>query len=137
MADIQRWAEADGHAIEPHGVEISPELADLARTRYPQWAERIHTANAHGWMPPQRFDVVRTGLDYVPERSRPAYVAHLMDHVVAPGGRLVVGVQNLSDDDPLPERLAEWGSPVTGSSRREHTRPGLSYVVLWIDSPGR
>ncbi len=137
MADVQRWAEADGHAIEPYGVEISPELADLARTRYPQWTERIHTANAHGWMPPQRFDVVRTGLDYVPARSRPAYVAHLMDHVVAPGGRLVVGVQNLSDDDPLPERLAAWGFPVTGSSRREHTRPGLSYVVLWIDSPGR
>ncbi|GAB3244837.1 methyltransferase domain-containing protein [Nocardioides dilutus] len=135
MADLQRWAAAEEHAIEPHGVEISAKLADLARARCPQWADRIHTANANGWMPPRRYDFVRTGLDYVPAGSRPAYLQHLADHVVAPGGRLIIGVHNLPDDDELADDLARWGLPVDGVSRRPHAQPGLAYTIHWIDTP--
>ena len=137
MEDLRRWAAADGHAIEPHGVEISAKLADLARERCPQWADRIHTANADDWIPPHRFDFVRTGLDYVPRGSRAAYVHHLIEHVVAPGGRLIIGVQNLPEDDPLAGELASWGCPVDGVIRRPHTRPGLAYTVYWVDAPTR
>jgi len=135
MEDVQRWAAVDGHAIEPHGVDISAKLADLACVRYPQWAERIHTANANGWTPPRHYDFVRTGLDYVPSASRRAYLQHLLDHVVAPGGRLIIGVHNLAQNDPLAEDLAHWGHKVAGFSRRAHARPGLGYVVHWIDAP--
>jgi SAM-dependent methyltransferase len=135
MEDAQRWAAADGHDIEPHGVDISAKLADLARARCPQWADRIHTANASGWAPPTRYDFVRTGLDYVPLASRAAYVQHLLDHVVAPGGRLIIGVHNLPGDDPIASDLARWGHPVAGVSRRPHGRPGLAYTIHWIDAP--
>lgn len=134
MEDLQRWAAADGHAIEPYGVDIGARLADLARARYPDWADRVHTANANGWMPPRRFDFVRTGLDYVPATARPAYIQHVIDHVVAPGGRLIIGAHNLADDDPLADDLARWGHSVAGVSRRPHSRPGLSYTVHWIDA---
>lgn len=135
MEDVRRWAAADGHAIEPHGVEISSKLADLARDRCPQWADRIHTANADGWLPPQRFDFVRTGLDYVPHTCRAAYLTHLMEHVVAPGGRLIIGVQNQAEDDALADELTGWGYPADGVSRRPHPRPGLAYTVYWVDAP--
>lgn len=135
MEDIQRWAAANSHAIEPHGVEISAKLADLARVRCPQWADRIHTANANGWVPPRQYDFVRTGLDYVPSASRPAYIQHLLDRVVAPGGRLIIGVHNLAQDDPVAGDLARWGHQVAGVSRRPHARPGLGYTIHWIDAP--
>jgi len=135
MEDLQRWAVADGHAIEPYGVDISAGLADLARVRCPKWADRIHTANANGWMPPIRYDFVRTGLDYVPAASRQAYLQHLMDHVVAPGGRLIIGVHNLAEDDPLADDLARWGHPANGVSRRTHALPELTYTIHWIDAP--
>lgn len=135
MEDVQRWAAADGHEIEPHGVDISAKLADLARARYPQWADRIHTANANGWIPPCRYDYVRTGLDYVPSTSRQAYLEHLLDYVVAPDGRLIIGTHNLVEEDPLAEDLARWGHHVAGVSRRPHARPGLTYTIHWIDAP--
>lgn len=134
MEDVCRWAAADGHTVEPHGVDISAKLADLARSRCPQWADRIHTANAHGWLPPRRYDFVRTGLDYVPAIARAAYVRHLMEHVVTPGGRLIVGVHSLAEDDPLPGDLALWGHPVAGVSRRPHARSELAYTVYWVDA---
>ena len=135
MEDIQRWAAANSHAIQPHGVEISAKLADLARGRYPQWADRIHTANANGWRPPRRYDFVRTGLDYVPTASRPAYIHHLLDKVVAPGGRLIIGVHNLAPESSLADDLARWGHQIAGASHRPHARSGLEYTIHWIDRP--
>ena len=37
---------------EPHGVDISPALAELARRRLPQWEGRIWTGDAVDWSPP-------------------------------------------------------------------------------------
>lgn len=68
-------------------------------------------------MPPLRYDFVRTGLEYVPFALRPAYLQHLLDQVVAPGGRLIVGVHNLAKNDPLAQDLARWGHQVAGVSR--------------------
>jgi SAM-dependent methyltransferase len=136
MESLHTWAAGRGLAVEPYGVEISPRLAELARRRLPQWADRVWTANAATWRPPRRFDVVRTGLEYVPYDRQPAYVAHLLDHVVAPGGRLVVGKNNERAADPSwAERLGEWGFPVAGELRVPHDHPGLVRTVVWLDRP--
>jgi hypothetical protein len=94
MESVHDWAAERDLRVEPYGVEISARLADLARRRYPQWAGRIWTANAAAWTPPERWDFVRTGLEYVPADSQQRFVGHLLDHVVAPGGRLIVGKNN-------------------------------------------
>jgi len=70
MESTARWSRAKGLEIEPYGLDISPELAAVARSRLPEWAERIFVGNALGWAPPFRFDVVRTGLEYVPPSRR-------------------------------------------------------------------
>ena len=128
MESMRRWAGA-----EPYGLEISPELAALARRRLPQWADRIWVGNASRWRPAQRFDVVRTGLDYVPAPRRRDLVQHLLSYC----GRLVIGVFNEERADRALEReVASWGYRVAGRVEREHTHPLLAYRAFWIDSAG-
>jgi trans-aconitate methyltransferase len=87
MECLVRWTT---HRIEPFGLDLSPAVADLARWRLPQWADRIFVGNALTWQPPRRFDFVRTELVYVPMQRQPAFIRRLLDDVVAPGGRLIV-----------------------------------------------
>ncbi|MFC1440443.1 class I SAM-dependent methyltransferase [Streptacidiphilus sp. N1-10] len=165
METLTEWAAERGTVIDPYGVDISPRLAALARQRCPQWADRIWSANAMGWQPPRRFDIVRTGLDYVPPATRPAYLKHLMTRVLVPGGRLIVGVFNEETDrDTLEQEVASYGSSilaggpssgspwsggpssgslwsggpscVTGRTRRPHRHPALSYKAFWISDKG-
>ena len=135
---LAQWVE-DGRDVEPYGVEISAALADLARRRCPQWADRIWTANALGWQPPRTFDLVRTGLDYVPESRRPDLVRHLLEHVVAPGGRLLVGVTNERRGRPgLADALRGcWGFRVAGGVTSDHPHDAVVRTVHWLDrEPG-
>lgn len=136
MESVARWSAEDGVPLEPYGVDISAALVDLARRRCPQWADRFWVGNAREVDPGRRFDFVRTGLDYVPARTIGAYVARLLRDLVAPGGRLIVGMFNEETDlDTTADRLRELGYRIAGSASRPHRAPGLSYKVAWLDRP--
>ncbi|MEN3356116.1 MAG: hypothetical protein V7637_98 [Mycobacteriales bacterium] len=136
MESLVAWAAADGSTIEPYGVDISAGLADLARRRCPRWADRIFNANAATWRPPRRFDVVRTGLEYVPASHAGPYLRHLFDEVVAPGGRLIIGVYNEERDlSTTEDRVRALGYAVTGRTARPHRHPAIAYKALWLDTP--
>jgi SAM-dependent methyltransferase len=138
MESVHRWGSEDGVSLEPYGVDISAALADLARQRCPQWADRIWTANALGWHPPRRFDYVRTGLDYVPSARRADLVHHLLEHVVADHGRLLVGVTNEErGQQGLADALRGWGFAVAGTATRPHRHEALERTVHWIDGEAR
>jgi SAM-dependent methyltransferase len=124
MECAARWLAEDGYRIEPYGLEILPELAALARRRLPEWAARIFVGNAIEWVPPQRFDFVRTGLEYVPNRLRPQLVRHLLEAMVAPGGRLVIGAHTELRDTPpqLEAEVASWGFRVSGRAEVPHAQ---------------
>jgi SAM-dependent methyltransferase len=137
------WADEKGHRIEPYGLDISTGLIELARKRLPQWADRLFVGNAIDWDPPQRYEFVRTGLEYVPQRRRADLIRRLLERVVQPGGRLIIGTCNegkASDEDRSERRSTEematdWGFKVSGRVERPHFRdPRLVYRVLWIDS---
>ncbi|WP_194923310.1 class I SAM-dependent methyltransferase [Catenulispora pinisilvae] len=135
MDTLTGWAADAGIAIEPFGVEISAKLAQLAQDQHPAWADRIWTANAAAWSPPRRFDIVRTGLDYVPAPRRPSYLAHLHANIPAPGGRLVVGAFNEeSGQEILEQQVSALGYRIAGRTRAVHPHPALSYKAFWIDS---
>jgi SAM-dependent methyltransferase len=138
MRTLTDWAGAAGKAVEPHGVEISAPLAGLARAQQPQWADRIWCANAFGWTPPRRFEVVRTGLDYVPAAFRGDYLRHLLEHVVAPGGRLIVGAFNEeTEQDTLERQVAGLGHRIAGRTTAAHRHPAVSYKAFWIENQPR
>lgn len=134
MASVKAWAAERGLAVEPYGVELSAPLATLARSRNPEWSDRIWTANADGWLPPMRFDFVRTGLEYVPPSRREAFVRHLLEHVVAPGGRLVIGKNNEDRGrSAIADHLRAWGWTEVQEVRRPHAHPEVEMSVVWVE----
>jgi SAM-dependent methyltransferase len=137
MECLHRWAAEDGVSLEPWGVEISAGLAELARERLPRWRERIFVANAGEWVPPRRFDYVRTSVGYAPPGRRASLLRHLMEHAVSPGGRLIVGVFNEEVDRRTTRLEAEsWGFVVSGETERPHPNtPRLVRRAFWIDVP--
>ncbi len=143
MECMQRWARERGKVVEPNGLDIAPELAALARSRLPHWAERIFVGNVIDWQPPLRFDFVRTGLEYVPLRRQRDLVERLLREVGAPDGRLIVGTFNEERDElrtaaSLEAVIAGWGFTIVGRSERPHYHDDrLLYRVLWIDGPQR
>lgn len=139
MECVQAWAAESGVDLEPWGLEISPELAALARRRLPQWSDRIFVGNALDWRPPRRFDFVRTNIDYVPAHRRPEFLHHLLGRVAAPQGRLIVGVFNEEiEGRALEAAVSSWGFQIAGRTERAH--PDTSKLVrraLWIDASAR
>ena len=128
MESMARWGD-----IRPYGLEISPELAAVARIRLPRWADRIWVGNAIAWGPPHSFDVVRTHVDYVPVPRRPALVEHLLSYA----GRLVIGVFNEERETRwLENEIAALGFAISGRSERPHPHPQLAYRAFWIDAGG-
>jgi SAM-dependent methyltransferase len=139
METLVGWCRERGHSVEPYGLDIAPELAELARRRLPSWADRIFVGNAIDWLPPRRFDFVRTGLEYVPPPRQRDLVERLLRDLVAPGGRLIIGVYSEERDatrlGPAEEdRVASWGWRIAGRAERAHRRDNrLVYRVFWID----
>jgi SAM-dependent methyltransferase len=121
--------------VEPYGLDLSPELVELARRRLPKWGDRIFVGNALHWQPPRRFEFARTGLDYVPQRRR----RELVDHLLTFCDRLIVGVFPEHEDERTTEELLRgWGFRIAGRSERANRRkPGMEYRVLWIDAKSR
>ncbi|WP_331759611.1 class I SAM-dependent methyltransferase [Streptomyces anulatus] len=138
MESLAAWAARDGITIEPYGVDISQALVDLARERCSQWTTRIWHANAMGWTPPRTFALVRTGLDYVPPTLREDYVQHLLTNIVAPGGRLIIGIFNEErEQNALEADVTAMGYAVGGRVTAPHRHPGVLYKAFWIDAPGQ
>ena len=126
---LTRWTP---HPIDPYGLDIAPELVELARRRLPDWADRFFVGNALRWTPPHRFTFVRTGLEYVPRHRRRELVEHLLSFC----DRLIVGVFNEEvEARPTEEAIRSWGYRIAGRSERTHRwKPQIDYRVVWIDS---
>ena len=133
MASVHDWGHERGLNVEPYGVEISPRLAELARRRYPHWADRVWTSNAASWVPPRRFDVVRTGLEYVPDDRQSAFVEHLLDHVVAPVVASWSGSPTSAPTGDVRRPAGRVGWIVAGEVRVPHEHYGLERTVVWVD----
>lgn len=126
---LPRWTP---HNLDRYGLDIAPELVDLARRRVPGLTDRLWVGNALDWEPPHRFTYVRTGLEYVPSHRRRELVERLLGWC----DRLIIGVFNEERHArPTEGLLRSWGYAIDGRSERANRRkPGIDYRVLWIDS---
>ena len=120
------------HELDLYGLDISPELVDLAERRLPQLADRLLVGNALTWRRGTSFDFVRTNLDYVPAHRR----RQLFENLLAQADRLIVGVFNEQvHERPTEELVASWGYKIAGRSERTNLRkPQVDYRVLWVDN---
>jgi SAM-dependent methyltransferase len=111
---MARWAAEVGVELDPYGVDIAPELVARAGQDHPDLADHFFVGDALTWVHPagQRFDLVHVLLDVVTPDLHHALIQHQLDHVVAPGGRLV---------------LSEYGEPPMGrSAEAQVTRAGFT-----------
>lgn len=128
MECLPHWTSFE---LELYGLDISPELAELARQRLPDWADRIFVGNALTWDAPRTFTFARTALDFVPRSRRQQLVERLLGFAE----RVVIGVFNEHESEQTTEdEIDSWGLPIAGRSVRLNPwKPGMEYRVLWID----
>jgi len=84
------WTAERGFQIEPFGLDLSDKLVNLAKKRLPQYADNFFVGNAMTWVPPRRFDFVRTELVYVPAEHEREYVRFIIENHLNPDGKLLV-----------------------------------------------
>jgi len=137
MESVHRWGATRNLNIEPYGLDIVPESVDLARRRLPQWADRIYVGNIRTWQPADdRFDFVLIRPEYAPAGRSADMVRHLINHVLKPGGRLIVFVgTEEAQVRSVEASITDHGLVVHG--RVEVPHPKDNRVVrrlFWIDS---
>ena len=122
------WAQEEGLVIRPHGIDLVPELVELARQRFPARHDCFEVANAFYWQPRRQYDFVRTNIEYVPEPDLTTFIRR-QRAAVAPGGRLIVShYRNPDEPEQDPGAAIEWaGYRVAGRA----SAPGVS--VAWTD----
>jgi SAM-dependent methyltransferase len=94
------WMAECGLTLDPYGVDYSARLVALARQRLPAHSNHLFVANAWDWLPPRRFDAVRTELAYVPPELHRAFIERLLDRYLAPGGTLLLAEYRRAEPPP-------------------------------------
>jgi hypothetical protein len=138
MECLSSWALEKGIHLEMYGLELDPDLAAVARRRLPGWADRIFEGNVIDWHAPRRFRYVRTGLEYVPPGRESFLVERLLQDVVEPNGRLIVGPLGPDGLQPAVAVMASAGQAQPrvheATDRNGKTRYVLCVEKTWAGS---
>lgn len=124
LATLPAWAAERGLTIEPHGLELSPPLAAVARSLLPRLADRIWTGSAMSWEPAEPFRYVTALTEFAPPDRLGLLVDRLL-RFVEPGGRLILS--SYTDRDATPRPL------VDDLDAAGHRPDG----IIHLDRPGR
>jgi SAM-dependent methyltransferase len=132
------WAKERGVVIEPHGIDLVPELIDLARNRIPACASNFATANAFRWSPPRRYDYVHLLLESAPPSRHREYLGRILDSAVARWGRLIVSNYGSRSKSESPIDVAGYlsglGFAVAGSAGASEPDGFVITRTAWIES---
>lgn len=125
MESVDKWS---AHPVEPYGIDFAPGLVELARTRLPQWADRIWIGHARTWRPPFRFDFVHARLDL-----------GVIDETRGIGRRAIFssdGSFRRPDSpraEPVAELLRAGGLDLAGELYRCSEEHLVEISVAWVD----
>ncbi len=129
LESLDKWIKSLGYYhIDFYGLDISEELIELAKSRLPQWNDKLFTGNAFTWVPTMKFDFVCVKeLNYVPRDKQRDFLKHLLDHYVVQGGRLIW-------KPDLENKLLSWGFEPTGYIEKSHHKyKDVPRKLLWWD----
>ena len=131
---LVEWGAKRGVRLTPHGIDLGERLIGEAKRRLPAYADNFHVANGWDWRPGRRFRYVYTLSDCVPVEMLGEYVGRLLDGLVEPGGRLIVGSYGSRSRGtpalPLGEMLESYGYAVAGQASGGD--PPLT-AFAWVD----
>ncbi len=133
IESLAAWMQNTDVQIEFHGVDISPGLCDLAKTRLPEIANRIYCANAVDWVPCRKFEYVYTMiLPDLPSALARKLMDNLYENYLNQGGRIILGPWR--KEAGLETEIEKMGFEISGYC--EKSVPGWSGEIrriIWID----
>lgn len=136
LESLMAWGTARGIEIEPHGIDLLPELINLARRRLPGFAANFDVANAFEWQPRRQYNYVHTLLEFVPEQYQRRYLVRLLNGAVARRGSLIVSSYGSRSRNQAPRDAAKFldglGFAVTGSTVGHDLDGAPITRVAWI-----
>ena len=136
LESLIAWATERGIAIEPHGIDLVPDLVELARQRLPLYARNFAAANAFTWRASRRYDYVHLLLESAPPSRHLEYISRLLRSAVAPRGRLIVshyGSRSKSESPiDVARYLSEFGFDVTGEAAASERDGFVITRTAWI-----
>ncbi len=132
---LLRWGRERGLNLTPHGLDQGAQLVELARQRLSGYEGNIHTGNAWGWRPPRKYKYVYMLCDCVPPSYLAECVRSLLDCVVEPAGRLIIGSYGSRSDGIRPMDVAAFFESV-GLQATGEARGGSPPVTAfaWVDA---
>lgn len=132
------WAGERGVVIEPHGIDLVPELVDLARKRLPAYASNFAAANAFTWVPPRRYDYAHLLLESAPPSTHREFLLRILDSAIAHGGRLIVSNYGSRSKNEMPIDVAGYlsglGFAVAGGAAASEHDGFVLTRTAWIDN---
>jgi SAM-dependent methyltransferase len=131
---MMEWGAERGLELVPHGLDIGSRLIDLAKNRFPEFASNFHVGNAWDWKPPRQYRYVYSVCDSVPMDYLDRYVARVIERIVEPGGRLILGAYGSRSQGRPPFDVVAWlesrGYDLVGSA--EGGEPPIA-LFAWTD----
>ena len=131
------WAGERGIAIEPHGIDLVPELVEVARKRLPAALPNLATANAFTWKPTRRYDFVHLLLEVAPPSRHREFLSRILDTAITRGGRLIVSnygsrSKNEASID-VAGYLSSFGFAVAGSAAASEHDGFVLTRTAWVE----
>ena len=128
------WGSERDLRLTPYGIDLGPRLIEEAKRRHPGFKDHFQVANALDWQPARRFRWVYSLWDIVPEVLLDRYARGLLDRMVEPGGRLILGAYGSRSERmppfPIAEYLRNHGYAVAGQAMGGD--PPLT-AFAWVD----
>jgi len=131
---LMLWGWERGVNIIPYGLDMGSGLIDLARKRLHECKDNFYVGNGWNWVPPHKFRFVYSLYDCVPEDYLEEYIYRLLERIVAPGGRLILGAYGSKTQQITPFDIINFvqsvGLSVSGKAI-DNDPPVASFV--WLD----
>jgi SAM-dependent methyltransferase len=131
------WAAERGIVIEPHGIDLVPELIDLARKRLYAHASNLAAANAFMWIPSRRYEYAHLLLECAPPSHHREFLRRILDSAIARGGRLIVSNYGSRSKNEAPIDVAGYlsalGFAVAGSASASEHDGFVITRTAWVD----
>lgn len=132
---LLKWAGERGLRLIPHGLDQGSRLIELAKGRLPEYADNFHVGNAWDWQPRRKCRYVYMLYDCLPIDYLAEGVRRLLEQVVAPQGRLIIGAYGSKSDAIPPLDIGDFLKSA-GFSVAGRTEGGIEPITkfAWVDA---
>lgn len=132
---LYKWTKNSSIDIEYYGMDICEELIAIAKERQPNFTDNYYVGNVLDWVPPIKFDYVRTyTLDALPQYRQKELIDNLYTNYLKSKGRLIIGsYTEAADADTVSELVCSLGFSISGYLKKSYG--GNERKLIWIDKP--